>query len=152
MDTNVTDKRNRLLNLLNDIASGRNANKPPEFSPDLVDRIERLTPDGLVTAISASFSREIRQATAGLILAILLDTTFLGRKSLLLTLESLPTAVFISSLLEAMQEEGLAEGLRTLGTIATHQLGKLNCDTRACIVRRYLSVRTLLHLIDAYRA
>lgn len=150
MDSKVQEEQKKLIALLRDLETHRASSGAPGFPSHLFENIQSLSPQGLLLAISSRFPLEVRLAAARLIIAILLDTTFLERYSLLQVLDRFPVQEYLPPLLQALQEKSQPQEIQRLGIASLRISQHGDCNTPTCSLLRALSARTLLRNLQAF--
>lgn len=150
MDSKVQEEQKRLIALLRDLENHRASSGAPGFPSDLFENIQKLSPQGLLLAISSRFPFEVRLTAARLIIAILLDTTFLERYGLIQALDTFPVTEYLPPLLHALQEKSQPPEIQRLGLVSLRTVLYESCNTPACSLLRVLSARTLLRNLQAF--
>jgi len=150
MDATVVEKRDRLIKMFRNLDSTLLAEVFPGGSANPVQKLSSLSPEIFIKLLDKRLPLEIQRETAALIVAILLDTTYLERFGLLQTLGFTPTTVYLPMILEAMQTDILPEGVRRLGQIGQQQT-LYDCHTFACILFNASYAHNLLHMLTGYR-
>lgn len=150
MDSKVQEEQKRLIALLRDLETHRASSGAPGFPSGLLESIQNLSPQGILHAISSRFPLEVRLAAAQLIIAILLDTTFLERYSLVQALDMHPAAEYLPPLLHALQEKSQPPEIQKLGQAALRMMIYSDCNTPTCSLLRAFFARTLLRNLQAF--
>uniref|UniRef100_A0A7C4PH65 Uncharacterized protein n=1 Tax=Anaerolinea thermolimosa TaxID=229919 RepID=A0A7C4PH65_9CHLR len=150
MDSKVQEEQKRLIALLRGLETHRASSGAPGFPSELFENIQKLSPQGLLHAISSGFPFEVRLAAARLMIAILLDTTFLERYGLVQALDTFPVMEYLPPLLHALQEKSQPPEIQRLGLVSLRMALYADCNTPACSLLRALSARTLLRNLQAF--
>lgn len=150
MQSTVIEKRDHLIKLLKDYLSGQVAQNMPTFSPDLIQDIERFSPEALLIILHPTTPREFRAAASDLLVAILLDTSYIVRFSYLLALQTCSRAHYAEPLLKSLQEDTQPDAVKQLGRIAAKALLTPPCETRSCFLHKAYVMNNLLKNLTAY--
>jgi hypothetical protein len=150
MDAIVAEKVHLLISLVRSLDHDRATHIFPGGLPPLLDGIQNLAPNALISLLDHSLPEAIRLSSAQVILAILLDTEHLQRFGLVLSLSHTSIASYIQPLFEAIDQASNPEQIRRLGLITSRQIYFSGCNTYACAYHRIISTRNLLHALTGY--
>ena len=150
MDAAVVEKRDRLIKMLRNLDSTLLADVFPGGSADPLQKLSNFSPEIFIKLLDKRFPIEMQHESAALIVAILLDTTYLERFGLLQTLGNTPAAVYLPLVVEAMQTDILPDGVRRLGQIGQQQT-LYDCHTYACVLFNASYAHNLLRMLTGYR-
>ncbi len=150
MDATIIEKRDYLISLLRNLDPALGAQIYGVGIIDTVQLLYQLAPEAIVRLFDPRLPEDIRRSAAELVIAILLDTSYLERYGLLFTLSQVPATIYLPGIIEAMLSLEQPEGVRSLGQVARRQM-LYDCHTYACVLINAGYALNLLMNLTGYR-